>query len=167
MNYSQEMFDQTLKAADLSTVDFEHPIEFDAEIISCGEKYLNALLGEPMIAMQCEWDPDRYYYMLASHALYAAFCIANWERMGQSRTESLEGVMALDAVVLMRMNWQDIETEDVDWYASTVFDMAINDFQFKFGQEYTIDNKNEYILGLLMAFFVIGYNLHPEYFDEE
>ena len=167
MNYSREMFDQTLKAADLSIVDFERPIEYDDEIISCGEKYLNALFGEPMIAMQCAWDTDRYYYMLASHALYAAFCIANWERMGQSRAESLEGVLAMDAVVLMRLNWQDIETEDIDWYASSVFDMAINDFQLKFGQEYIIDNNNEFMRGLLMAFFVIGYNLQPQYFDEE
>lgn len=167
MKYNEEMFNRTLKAADLSTVDFESPIAWDDAVLKCGEKYLNALLGEEIPKRQCFGDADRYYYMMASHALYAAFCIANWEKMEQTKESSLEAVIAMDAIAIMRMNWREVDTENVDWYASTVYDMAIRDFQNKFNQKYVIDNSNEYMMGLLMAFFVVGYNLKPDYFDED
>lgn len=166
MKYNEDMFAQTLKAAKLSTVDFNAPIRWDDDILNCGEKYLSALLGERMLIAQCGGDPDRYYYMMATHALYAAFCIAIWERMGSTKESALEAVIAMDAIAIMRMNWPDIETDDVDWYASDIYELAVNDFQDKFQQEFAIDNSNEYMFGLLIAFFVIGYNLKPEYFSE-
>ena len=164
MNYNEEMFLQTLKAADLSIVTFKQPIQYDETIIKYGETYINALLEDPEPAKRCAGDAERYYYMLASHALYAAFCMANWEKLGQPKDSSLRAVMVTDALIIMQTNWKTINTEEVNWYVSDVYDMAINDFHNKYGQEYKIDNANKYIYGLLMAFFVVGYNLLPEYF---
>lgn len=166
MDFNENMFNQTLKAANLSTVDFDEPITWDDDVLNCGDKYLSTLLGEPLLIRQCFGDADRYYYMMATHALYAAFCIKNWEMMDQPKNKSLEAVISLDAIAIMRMNWSEVDTENVDWYASTVYDMAIRDFQNKYRQKYVIDNSNEYMIGLLMAFFVIGYNLKADYFEE-
>lgn len=171
VNYNKDIFNEVLKDATLSTVDFNEPIKYDDEIIKYGEQYINALLGETMLIMQCGGDAEEYYYMIATHALYAAFCIANWERIGKNKEESLESVVSMDSILLMRINWKEVDTDNVDWYASTVYNMATMDLRGKFDQdliiENTIDNTNEFVLGLLMGFFVIGYNLISEYFDEE
>ena len=165
MIYNEEMFKQTLKAADLSTVSFAAPITWDEELLQYADKYLETMLGEEIPLRQCAGDADRYYYMMATHALYAAFCIANWEKLGSTRSAALDAVFSFDSIALLRLNWPSIDTDDVDWYASSVYDMAIGDFQNKYDQEYIVDNSNEYILGMLNAFFVIGYNLLPEYFQ--
>ena len=75
MKYNEEMFNQTLKAADLSTVDFESSIAWDDAVLKCGEKYLNALLGEEIPKRQCFGDADRYYYMMG---LLMAFFVVGY-----------------------------------------------------------------------------------------
>lgn len=78
---------------------------------------------------------------------------------------SLNTVMTMDSISTFRLICQSISKDSVDDYASDVFDLSVNDLVNEFGQKYIIDNKNQYILGLLLAFFVIGYNCRPSMFS--
>jgi len=163
MIYNEDMFKQTIKAATVSIISFDRDINYNDDIIDCGIRYIHTLLMEPSNIVYCGNDPERYYYMIASHAVYAGLVISMWEYEGYSLERSLEGVLAIDSIAIFKNNSKHSCSDAIDSYISDVFDLAVGDLNNKYGQHLLLDN-NEYILGMLMAFFIIGYNLDERYF---
>ena len=166
MQFNKEMFHQTIKAAGLSYVTFYLPISYDEPMLNYGKDYINTLLSEPSIIAYVGGDADRYYYMIATHALYAGFYATLQAVAGHPFEKSMDEVKCFDAIALFKSKYRTISADDIDWFASDVYDLAINDFEHIYHQEYVINNDNEYMIGLLLAFFVIGCNLREEHFKK-
>ena len=164
MKYNQEMFERTLLAGTLSFIRFDKPFEYNQKVLDGALDYIGCFFREKSLLEWMNHNPERYYFLIASHALFAGIDISEWEKQGESFELSLEAVKADDSRATFRQNNRSVDPYAVDDFASDVFDLTINDFINLYHQPFEINNNNEYIVAVLCAFFVIGYNCKPEHF---